>query len=527
LSDRVLVVDDEKEIASLVVESLQERGIDAAYYTDPRQCLKDLAESGASLVVSDIKMPGMDGLEFVKRAKAICPGIAAIIITGYAKIEYAVTALRQGVDDFFLKPFRIEELLKVIEKNLSLKKSAAGGAKALHALANANNELARQRSMLEKRFHKMRNDLDFATQSLSKTSEALDALSDLSEKLISEIDVHNLLTLCLDLITERLSVRKSFVLLTDDESLVVAASRPDGLWQGARLSTREGLGSRLASADEPVFVADSSRLSWAPPDVLGASFVAVPMVFNGKHLGALIISEREDDSPLGEPELNALTVIARQMSIAVSNSNLHRALKDSAMNAVKSLVVSLEVKDPYTSGHSHRVTFYACEMAKEAGFTYEEIECIKYAGQLHDIGKIGIPERILLKPEGLTEEEYKEIKTHPVIGERIVSTLDFLGDTRPLIRHHHERWDGNGYPDGLSGEEIPRLAALMTVADVYDAMTSARAYRPPLELKKAFKELQRGVAKQFAPYAVELFFSAYNRLPHPNEIDTTQSLVVG
>jgi len=525
VNGRIFVVDDEAEIAEMVVECLRDRGHEAVFFTHPQDCLDELAINGAQLVVSDINMPDIDGLEFIKRAKAICPNLPAIIITGYARLDYAISALRQGVDDFFLKPFNIDDLLKVIEQNLGRNTEITSDDNQVSALQNANSKLARQRSLLEKRFHQTRSDLNSINRSLSKASDALGTLSDLSGKLICENNLENLLTLCLDLIAERMSVRNSFILLKEGQCLAVKASRPDSLWKEGPLSIDEGFGRMVASSEEPIIVSDGGKLERLPCKALGNSFISVPMFFNQQLLGALIVSGDDNGNVPSEQELSVLTVIARQMGMAVSNVNLHRALKLSAVSAVESLVVSLEVKDPYTCGHSNRVTLYASEMAIMAGRSPEEIECIKHAGLLHDIGKIGIPERILIKPDKLTDEEFNEIKVHPAIGERIAGTLDFLGSTKPIIRHHHERWDGKGYPDGLREDEIPPLAALIAVADVYDAMTSERAYRPALNLEKAFYELRQGSGKQFSADAVALFFDTYNRLPHPNDIPLKRPIV--
>jgi putative nucleotidyltransferase with HDIG domain len=167
------------------------------------------------------------------------------------------------------------------------------------------------------------------------------------------------------------------------------------------------------------------------------------------------------------------------------------------------LVSAIEAKDSYTEQHSKRVTELAMEMAKVMKRTPEEMESIRLCGALHDIGKIGIRDSILKKADGLTDDELAVMKTHPVIGERIVEHLDLTPEERAMVRNHHERWDGTGYPDGLRGAENPALARILAVADAFDAMTSTRAYRSGLPVETTMEDLERNRVTQFDPEAVD------------------------
>ncbi|MGJ7919159.1 HD-GYP domain-containing protein [Neobacillus sp. LXY-4] len=187
-----------------------------------------------------------------------------------------------------------------------------------------------------------------------------------------------------------------------------------------------------------------------------------------------------------------------------------RAIEDSfdrqLQGIVKGVIATLELKDPYTRGHSQRVASYALAMAKEFGkFSKEELREFNYACLLHDVGKINIPDRILMKPEKLTNEEYEIIKIHPSIGAKTVEGVEGLKNGIDVIRSHHERWDGKGYPDNLIGEEIPILARITSIADAFDAMTSSRSYRAALPLTEAYKRILEGKGTQFDPNLVELF----------------------
>jgi HD-GYP domain-containing protein (c-di-GMP phosphodiesterase class II) len=178
---------------------------------------------------------------------------------------------------------------------------------------------------------------------------------------------------------------------------------------------------------------------------------------------------------------------------------------------VKALAKAIEVKDPYTHGHSERVTEYALMIADAMRLDERERQKLKYAATLHDIGKIGIAGRVLNKPGDLTDEEYTHVKTHPLLGESIVEPVEFLQGPRPIILHHHERFDGRGYPGGLKGTDIPLCARILSVADAFEAMRSDRPYRRAMPLNNAVEELKRNAGTQFDPRVVEVFLGILER----------------
>jgi len=184
---------------------------------------------------------------------------------------------------------------------------------------------------------------------------------------------------------------------------------------------------------------------------------------------------------------------------------LHQ-LKAIHMDTVRILTGAIEEKDPYIRGHGIRVRLYTHRMAEALGDSKKQLEMIDFGALLHDIGKIAIDRRILNKPSSLNPDERRIVETHPLVGERIVSKVSYFDEIAPAIRWHHERWDGNGYPDKLAGEAIPRNARMLSVADTYDAMTSDRAYRKALPLQTALKVLREEAGKQFDVEMVDLFF---------------------
>nr|WP_263323229.1 HD-GYP domain-containing protein [Neobacillus sp. Marseille-Q6967] len=186
------------------------------------------------------------------------------------------------------------------------------------------------------------------------------------------------------------------------------------------------------------------------------------------------------------------------------------AYDDQLEGIVKGVIATLELKDPYTRGHSERVASYSLLLAKEIGrFSKEEQKSFYYACLLHDIGKVNIPDSILMKPDRLTKEEFEIIKSHPEVGAEAVKDVEGIKDSICVIRSHHERWDGTGYPDQLKGEQIPLLARVSAIADAFDAMTSSRSYREAMPVEEAYRSIIEGKGSQFDPELVEQFIKVY------------------
>lgn len=182
---------------------------------------------------------------------------------------------------------------------------------------------------------------------------------------------------------------------------------------------------------------------------------------------------------------------------------------DSAESVILSLALTVEARDSTTDGHCQRLAAYAVALGMELGLTGPELTALEKGGYLHDIGKVGVPDAVLLKPEPLTPEEFEVMKQHTIIGDRLCGELKSLRKVRPIVRHHHERLDGSGYPDGLRGDEVPLLAQIMSVVDVFDALTTARPYKAALSPDFAYRELQREVERGWrSPELVEALVRA-------------------
>ncbi len=197
--------------------------------------------------------------------------------------------------------------------------------------------------------------------------------------------------------------------------------------------------------------------------------------------------------------------------LARRSFELYTKMRKMYLETIRTLAAAIDAKDPYTKGHSERVTRTSVALAQELNLPEREIDNLKYAALMHDVGKIGIDERILGKDDDLTEEEFKKIKEHTIVGAKIIEPVEFLKDSYKIIYHHHERYDGDGYPDGLKGEDIPISSRIIAVADAYDAMGSDRPYRKKLKQDKIMKELTEQSGKQFDPEVVKAIFAVLSR----------------
>lgn len=248
-----------------------------------------------------------------------------------------------------------------------------------------------------------------------------------------------------------------------------------------------------------VSVSLAYQLRWS--DVISANVKwAIPNVVVLWTVGLLIVFLFRSDAGLVGVLLLWLPLLVVRYSF-----QQYVQLKHAHMETIQSLAAALDAKDPYTHGHSQRVADLSLKIARELGLSAPELEAVHYAGILHDIGKIGVDDGVLNKPGKLTEEDWTKIRSHPIIGADIVKNVRFLRGVDAIIRHHHESFDGSGYPDGLKGEEIPLGARILCVADAFDAMTTERVYRTAFSMEQAVAELQSKAGQQFDPRVVAAF----------------------
>jgi putative nucleotidyltransferase with HDIG domain len=230
----------------------------------------------------------------------------------------------------------------------------------------------------------------------------------------------------------------------------------------------------------------------------------VPLVSSEGTIGAITVGSSDATYRFNSDDVRLLSTIANHVAIAIGNIELFTSLQEAYLATVRSLAAAVDAKDTYTRGHSDRVAAYATLIAERLGIAHEQRIALEMAAYLHDIGKIGVAEEILLKPGKLTDGEMEEMRHHPLIGANILKPVAFPWAITPIVRHHHEHFDGSGYPAGLKGEEIPLLARILTAADSYEAMTADRPYRQGLSSGSALEELRRCSGTQFDPRIIDV-----------------------
>ena len=347
------------------------------------------------------------------------------------------------------------------------------------------------------------------------------ALLEVSRLMTSTLDIEVLLSRLVQITADVCEVGKCTVYIYIEEKgrfypTATFGMFPDSEWE-TELSEGvmpEDLVSEEAAAlmrHESV-ISDASLSPFIPEERLAdtgvKSILLVPISSRDNLLGVMGLFYSKDRDDMDSQNFHLVTAIASQAAVAMENASLYEDLEMSYFSTVKALARAIEVKDPYTYGHSERVTEYATVIARKLNLEEWEMRNIKYASALHDIGKLGISMNILNKPGALSEEELIHVKTHPQLGDSIVEPVSFLREPRAIILHHHERYDGKGYPAGLKGVDIPLGARILAVADSFEAMMSERPYRKALSFAEALKEMKANSGTQFDPEIVEAFVEA-------------------
>jgi putative nucleotidyltransferase with HDIG domain len=255
------------------------------------------------------------------------------------------------------------------------------------------------------------------------------------------------------------------------------------------------------------------------------SFLGVPLWTRSYFIGVLCLGGKKTGERFTKDDISLLSTLGSQAALAIYNAQLYEAREQALLDTITALAHAIEAKDTYTINHCEKITDRAVALAQAMSLPRQEVENIRLGSILHDVGKIGIPDAILNKPSKLTDEEYEIIKQHAQIGARIVQSVGALQGVVPIVRHHQERYDGKGYPDGLIGDEIPAGARIIAVVDAYGAMTEDRVYRKALGHEKALNELRRNAATQFDPQVVSTFIRILREQPELAEVETTDCFV--
>lgn len=328
------------------------------------------------------------------------------------------------------------------------------------------------------------------TKSILESLDLGSLLSTLAEALLSLVEI-DALSLKLRNVTEELLLIRRGALFKRE------------MIYGSRIMGAGGFFGSAMESGGPLLIEDiegESRFSF-PSYVKREGFkslVAVPLTMGTRHVGMVTIYLRKK-VPVSPQVLAIISIVASVAAAAVENSQLVERIETNYFSTVEALAAAIEAKDPYTRGHSKRVTQFAILLAERFGVSESDIRNLRYGATLHDIGKIGVSGRILNKKARLTTEEYEAIKQHPLIGENIIGRVDFLQGSRAIVRSHHERFDGTGYPDGLKEEGIPFLARVVAVVDFFDALTSDRPYRKAYSVEQTLHIIREGIGREFDP----------------------------
>jgi HD-GYP domain-containing protein (c-di-GMP phosphodiesterase class II) len=257
----------------------------------------------------------------------------------------------------------------------------------------------------------------------------------------------------------------------------------------------------------PTILDDTAKAPVAGLDKIARRLLVVPVVLEGQVVAVLLGADKSGGESILSIDAKLVTSTTQNMAIFLQNAMLYDDMQDMFMGTLHAMIAAIDAKDTYTCGHSERVAWISRELAQAAGLDPQAVERVYLSGLVHDVGKIGVPEHVLTKPGKLTREEFEMIKTHPEIGGRIIKDIRQMSDLLPGVLHHHERWDGKGYPYGLSGEGIPLLGRIICLADSFDAMSSDRTYRSAMSMPQVLEEIHRCSGTQFDPDLVEVFIT--------------------
>lgn len=465
---RLLVVDDDSTVRDFCVRLLRMNGYQVSAAENGRAALERLQDQPYDLVLTDLQMPEMSGIVLLGKLRQLYPNTDAIVFTAHATVETARDALKLGAFDYLTKPVGVDDLERTVRRAMEWR-----------------------RIRLEKQ----------------RLSEIV-ALYEISKTFMGTLDTATAVHEIVDLLWRRFSLRSlSLSLLhpADNElELLVQRGAPVSRSSGSRVSLHGH------TTEEAIRHGHSSLVG--AEDVATQSHLACQVLrTNDRPVGILQIARGADQPGFDGEDHTLLLVCASQIAASLDNGRLYQQLKEQNLQTIAALAAAIDARDPYTHGHSEQVMRYSVRMGEVLGFSAKRIECIHFGALLHDIGKIGIRDSILLKPGPLTDEEFAIMQTHPTIGADILRHIKELRDVIPIIEGHHERIDGRGYPKGLQGYEIAEDARIIAITDAYDAMTSHRAYRTGMPPAEAFQALLRGRNTHWDSTFVDIFIDIIAR----------------
>lgn len=493
----VMLVDDDEMVRNAISEVLERKGCRVSVFGDTEGAIHALSnDCHFDVLVSDINMPGLSGMEFLNMAKEAAPGIPVVMITGYPTIDLAVEAMKRGATDFLTKPFRTDDLEIVIRKVVSETRNGDGDKDDSRQMIRAVSRLpATARRRLEDKIKEL--------SILHTIAEALDDANEKEKIFRKTMDLGRIIT----------DAEKAFIMVVEQDPGRLVVRAATGYEKSLVIGDEFSIGSEPFSSViqskcySNLFVDRKSMGHLAPVEMESRwiPLLLVPLIINKEVVVLMGLTGDEKCGSISNDTMALIQNLVAKASLKLENIVLTENIFSGVVGAITSLINALDARDTYTKDHSNRVTQYALQIAKSYASSQEVIDSISFAGPLHDVGKIGVRDAVLLKEGSFTDEERELMKSHVTRGEEILRPLNLLDSEKAVVLYHHERWDGNGYPNGLDRENIPLCARIFSVADTYDAMTSTRPYRNAVSHEAARDEILRCSGTQFDPMVVDAF----------------------
>ncbi|MBF0390438.1 MAG: response regulator [Desulfamplus sp.] len=498
----ILVVDDEESILEITQEYFERKGYEVYTASNGIEAIKIVESVKIGCCFTDINMPEMDGLELAENLRKIDNTLPVIVMTGYPSLENTIRTLKNGVVDYLVKPVNLEQM------ELSFRRIMRERGLFVE------NLILREEVERKERLKALNDELLSRLEELNVLNRIMEDFSDSD----STYGIFNrVVSLGMDVVK---ADKVCFYIHTENtESFVPISSTDldDSVYNGVSYELSKFF-MDVISDDKPCLIAKNCGAAGLKEDI--ASFLVVPIKIREKPFGIVTASimvndDKDNVKSFTEKDIYYMSFLTQKAASAIENIALYENIYDNLFATLYAFVAALEARDSYTRRHSTRVAEVSYVLGKKMGCSEEELDVLSFAGQLHDIGKIGIRDDILLKPGKLTYEEFEKIKEHPTIGADIVGKLGLWEREQDIIRHHHEYFDGRGYPDSLKGYEISKLARILSVADSFDAMASDRAYRKKMEKDKVISIIKGCSGTQFDPAIVDVFLTIVDDVwPH-------------
>ncbi len=483
----VFVVDDEAQICTLLTRILAREGYDVRAFTSGQEALDAAVQAPPEVVVTDLMMPGMTGLEMVRKMRESAPDLRAVLTTGYASVDTVVDALRSGIDDFVTKPFGVADIRAVVSRVL-----AGGRADVRSATAQEEAKSARPRE----------------EEAAAPTTEA--RVVESVHGLFSDgLTTAELLPRCGPLVLAAVDAGRGALLAPTGvgaEFRVRSVTRPTSAWT-SRIDVVSQPLARLASSGAAARV-ERSVLGDAATLLEDGPLAAAPLRprdLGGDDCGLLVVSRPADGPPFGPEHLRVLGVVASALGDVFHAVRAAERAEEAYFGSLCDVAAAGETRTPWFANHGERVRGLSVALAKRLGLGAADVEILEMASRLLDLGRVETPDELLGKAGRPTDEEWRELRRHAARSDEMVRPLGRLRNVKPVLRHHHENWDGTGYPDGLHGDEIPYLASLVRVTDSFAALTSERAWRPAFDAPTAVRRIAEMSGRHFHPQIAAAF----------------------